>query len=79
VRPPKPVLVTVIAPFALLSGVAAVLMGFVIFGRASTFWQRFDVHEVGLVLTILLLGFGATSGMLFLHYRKEESYKPSPR
>ncbi len=40
----------------------------------TDFWNYFDVGPVLKVAAVLLSGFVVSSGLLFVHYRRQESY-----
>jgi len=71
---PRVVVIAASALFAVCAVGTLVFVSPVIFGDISEFWRSSDVGSVSRTLAALLLGLAASSGLLFLHARGQESY-----
>lgn len=71
---PKVVLTGAAVLFALCALGTLVFAGTIVFGDISEFWRRSDLAVVSRTLAALLAGLAASSGLLYLHARGQESY-----
>jgi hypothetical protein len=70
---PKPLLVVAVTLF--VASVLGALAALVVFFRYDTeFWFYFEVGPVLKVAALILGGFSVSSGLLFVHFRSQESY-----
>lgn len=70
---PRPVLLATAALF--VASVVDTLVALGVFFRYDTdFWDYFDVGSVFKIAAALLTGFVISSGLLFFHYNRQESY-----
>jgi hypothetical protein len=70
---PRAVFLLALALFVL--SVAGTLMALVVFFWYDTdFWDYFDPGAVLKVAAVLLSGLAISSGLLFVYYRRQESY-----
>jgi hypothetical protein len=70
-----PRIVVLAAASLFVVSAAGTLVGLgVFFWHDTDFWDYFDVGRVIEAATLLLLGLSVSSGVLFLHQRKQESY-----
>ena len=70
---PKPLLVVAVTLF--VASVWGALAALVVFFRYDTeFWFYFEVGPVLKVAALILGGFAVSSGLLFVHFRSQESY-----
>ena len=70
---PKPLLV--VAATLFVASVLGALAALVVFFRYDTeFWYYFEVRPVLKVAALILGGFSVSSGLLFVHFRSQESY-----
>lgn len=70
---PRPTFVAAVALFTLTAGGTLVALG-TFFWYDTDFWDYFDVGVVLKVAAALLSGFVVSGGLLFWHYRRQESY-----
>ena len=70
---PKPLLV--VAATLFVASVLGALAALVVFFRYDTeFWYYFEVGPVLKVAALIIGGFSVSSGLLFVHFRSQESY-----
>ena len=70
---PKPLLVVAVTLF--VASVLGALAALVVFFRYDTeFWYYFEVGPILKVAALILGGFSVSSGLLFVHFRSQESY-----
>jgi hypothetical protein len=70
---PKPLLV--VAATLFVASVLGALAALVVFFRYDTeFWNYFEVGPVLKVAALIIGGFSVSSGLLFVHFRSQESY-----
>jgi hypothetical protein len=70
---PKPLLIVAVTLF--VASVLGALAALVVFFRYDTeFWYYFEVGPVLKVAALILGGFSVSSGLLFVHFRSQESY-----
>lgn len=70
---PRPILVASATLFA-LSVVATLLCLGVFFWHGTNFWYVYDVDGVVKVDAVVSAGLTGSSGVLFLHFKSQESY-----
>ena len=73
IRLPRPLLLAAAALFALSVLGTLVALG-VFFWYDTDFWNYFDVGAALKTAATLLSGFVISSGLLFVHYKRQESY-----
>jgi hypothetical protein len=71
---PRPFLIATTALFGLSFAGLAVLVAPIVFWDIEEFWRRFEVAGVSRALAALLGILAASSGLLFLHHRGQQSY-----
>jgi hypothetical protein len=70
---PKPLLVMAVTLF--VASVLGALAALWVFFRFDTkFWYHFEPGPVLKVAAVILGGFSVSSGLLFVHFRSQESY-----
>jgi hypothetical protein len=70
---PKPLLV--VAATLFVASVLGALAALLVFFRYDTeFWYYFEVGPVLKVAALILAGLSVSSGLLFVHFRSQESY-----
>ena len=70
---PKPLLVVAVTLF--VASVLGALAALVVFFRYDTaFWYYFEVGPVLKVAALILAGLSLSTGLLFVHFRSQESY-----
>ncbi|MDQ3498009.1 MAG: hypothetical protein M3514_11010 [Actinomycetota bacterium] len=70
---PKPLLVAAVTLF--VASVLGALAALSVFFRYDTeFWYYFEVGPVLKVAALILGGISVSSGLLFVHFRSQESY-----
>ncbi len=70
---PRPFFFAAMALFA-LSIVGTVVAAGIFFWYDTDFWYYFEVGPILRVAAVILFGFCVSSGLLFAHYRSQESY-----
>lgn len=70
---PRPVLIASATLFA-LSVVATLLCLGLFFWHGTNFWYVYDVDEVVRVDAVVSAGLSGSSGLLFVHFKSQESY-----
>ena len=70
---PKPLLVVAVTLF--VASVLGALAALLVFFRYDTdFWYYFEVGPVLKVAALILAGLSLSTGLLFVHFRSQESY-----
>lgn len=71
---PRAMVIGAGALFAVCAVGTLVYVSSIVFGDITEFWRRSDLGSVSRTLAALLLGLAASSGLLYLHARGQESY-----
>jgi hypothetical protein len=71
---PRLLMLAATALFVVCSAWTVLLVVPIVSQDISEFWRRSDLAEVSRAFAALLLGLAVSSGVLFLHHSRQESY-----